>query len=97
MRRILCSLVVVLVLAAPALAETDSFARSKLNNQAKEIAALQAQVKALAVLVEQQKSKLAELQARADSNLTLIKALAKAVESTSPQAPQTGGAAGGGS
>ncbi len=81
MRRILCALIVVLMLAVPALAaNTDSFARTQLNSQTKQIETLQAQVKALTVLVEQQKASLAALQQKVDNNLTLIKALAKALE-----------------
>lgn len=88
MRRILSALAIVVVLAAPALAETDSYARNKLNTQAKQIETLQAQVRALTVLVEQQSAKLAALQAKTDANLTLIKGLATTLD---PPAPRSSG------
>lgn len=65
------------LLAVPAAAETDTFARAKLNKHDKRIATLETQVQALTTLVESLQSENAALKAKADSNLALIKALAK--------------------
>jgi len=74
--------------ASPALAQTDSFARTKLTTQDKRIETLETQVRALTVLVESQKAQIAELQRKSEANLTLIKALAGALPpAAQPAAP----------
>jgi uncharacterized protein YlxW (UPF0749 family) len=73
--------------AAPALAETDSFARKKIEAQEQRIQTLEAQVRALTVLVEEQTARTGELQAKVEANLTLIKALAGALPPAAQPAP----------
>ncbi|WP_028587138.1 hypothetical protein [Desulfocurvus vexinensis] len=74
--------------AGPALAQTDSFARTKLAAQDKRIETLEAQIRALTVLAESQKTQIAELQRKSEANLKLIKALAGALPpAAQPDAP----------
>lgn len=87
MRRLAGSVVLVLLLALPALADTDTFARSKLNAQDKRIESLEAQVRALTVLVGNLKEQNGELQRKVDTNLTLIKGLASALPAPVQTAP----------
>lgn len=92
MRLLVSSLALAALLAAfcagPALAQTDSFARTKLTAHEKRIETLEAQVRALTVLVESQKAQIAELQRKSEANLTLIRALAGALPpAAQPAAP----------
>ena len=88
MKRLMVGFVLVFFLVAPALAETDNYARTLLRNQGAEIATLQTQIKALAVLVESLKSQNAVLLQKVESNRTLIRALAQATATTQTQPSQ---------
>jgi hypothetical protein len=81
------ALVLAALLAAPALADTDALARKRLDAQEQRIQALETQVRALTVLTEEQGARIAALQAKTESNLTLIKALAQALTPAAPPAP----------